>query len=89
MKPRPHTGFQSWVAGYLACCAAGTSDLAIGVTTIGPDAIDLADSLDNIERDLILAALEHADGNQAWAAQLLGLKRTTLVEKLRKRKLLA
>ena len=38
----------------------------------------------NIELDLIRAALTQAGGVVAHAAPLLGLRRTTLVEKLRK-----
>ena len=37
-----------------------------------------------IEVELIRAALQQADGVVAHAAPLLGLRRTTLVEKLRK-----
>jgi sigma-54 specific flagellar transcriptional regulator A len=37
-----------------------------------------------LEQRLIVRALEEADGTVARAARLLGLRRTTLVEKLRK-----
>ena len=46
--------------------------------------IDLKEHLANVETSLIRAALDRADGVVARAAQLLGLRRTTLVEKLRK-----
>jgi sigma-54 specific flagellar transcriptional regulator A len=50
-----------------------------------PDAgIDLRAHLDTIERQLILHALERSGGTVAQAARLLALRRTTLVEKLRK-----
>jgi len=46
--------------------------------------MDLRAYLENLERSLISKALEAADGTVAQAARLLGLRRTTLVEKLRK-----
>jgi len=46
--------------------------------------IDLRGHIAGIELDLIRVALAQADGVVAHAAQLLGLRRTTLVEKLRK-----
>jgi DNA-binding NtrC family response regulator len=50
-----------------------------------PDAgIDLPSLVGRIERDLIQRALARTSGNRADAARLLGLKRTTLVEKLRR-----
>ena len=45
---------------------------------------DLRAYLENLERRLITQALESAGGTVAQAARLLGLRRTTLVEKLRK-----
>ncbi len=44
----------------------------------------LADSMDELERSLILAALEDAQGNKLEAARSLGLSRTNLYAKLRK-----
>ena len=46
--------------------------------------IDLRAYLENLERRLIGQALTSAGGTVAHAARLLGLRRTTLVEKLRK-----
>jgi len=46
--------------------------------------MDLRAYLENLERRLICQALESAHGTVAQAARLLGLRRTTLVEKLRK-----
>ncbi|MEK6797317.1 MAG: sigma-54 dependent transcriptional regulator [Spirochaetota bacterium] len=40
--------------------------------------------LENFERMLIHGALEKHDGNQSAAARLLGIKRTTLVQKMKK-----
>jgi len=48
------------------------------------DGIDLRDHMAQIELRLIREALERTEGVVAHAAQLLGLRRTTLVEKLRK-----
>ncbi|MGA3156170.1 MAG: sigma-54 dependent transcriptional regulator [Steroidobacteraceae bacterium] len=46
--------------------------------------MDLRNHLETLERRLITSALEAAEGTVAQAARLLGLRRTTLVEKLRK-----
>ena len=51
--------------------------------------MDLRAFLENLERRLIGQALESAHGTVAQAARLLGLRRTTLVEKLRKYGLVA
>jgi sigma-54 dependent transcriptional regulator, flagellar regulatory protein len=51
--------------------------------------IDLKDHLSAIEIGLIRKALEEADGTVAEAARLLKIRRTTLVEKLRKYRLSA
>ncbi|MGB6308018.1 MAG: sigma-54 dependent transcriptional regulator [Steroidobacteraceae bacterium] len=51
--------------------------------------MDLKDHLSTIEIGLIRKALEEADGTVAEAARLLGMRRTTLVEKLRKYRLSA
>ena len=46
--------------------------------------LDLQEYVSNIERELIHQSLERAAGNKGRAAQLLNLKRTTLVEKLKR-----
>jgi two-component system response regulator PilR (NtrC family) len=48
------------------------------------EGVDLASYLASIERDLINRALERTYGNRNKAAALLHLKRTTLVEKLKR-----
>jgi sigma-54 specific flagellar transcriptional regulator A len=48
------------------------------------DGLDLREHMARIELQLIREALERSQGVVAHAAQLLGLRRTTLVEKLRK-----
>jgi two-component system, NtrC family, response regulator AtoC len=50
-----------------------------------PDAgVNLPDLVEQIERDLIQRALSRTGGNKAAAASLLNLKRTTLVEKMKR-----
>lgn len=48
------------------------------------EGLALKDTLERLERDLIREALTRCQGNRARAASLLGLNRTTLVEKLRR-----
>jgi two-component system response regulator PilR (NtrC family) len=55
-----------------------------GFVTLPEDGFDLDKHLAGIERDLIDQSLERAGGNKRKAAQILGLKRTTLVEKLKR-----
>jgi sigma-54 specific flagellar transcriptional regulator A len=45
---------------------------------------DLRNYLESLEQRLIVRAMRAAGGTVAQAARLLGLRRTTLVEKLRK-----
>jgi DNA-binding NtrC family response regulator len=47
--------------------------------------VDLPGMVDQIERDLIARALSRTGGNKAAAAALLKIKRTTLVEKLKRK----
>ena len=49
-----------------------------------PEGFDLRTYLETLEQQLIVRALDEANGTVAHAARLLGLRRTTLVEKLRK-----
>lgn len=49
--------------------------------------VDLNDALAKVEMRLTLDALKRSGGNKAKAAELLGLKRTTLVERLKKLKI--
>jgi transcriptional regulator with PAS, ATPase and Fis domain len=46
--------------------------------------LDLAEYVGRIERDLIQLSLDRTGGNKGQAAKLLNLKRTTLVEKLKR-----
>ena len=60
----------------------GSSELGL---RLPPGGIDLRDALQRLEDSLIHQALVHTGGNRNQAARILGLNRTTLVEKLRKR----
>ena len=55
-----------------------------GTTALPEAGIDLRAHLLSIERALVQQALDRANGTVAHAARLLSLRRTTLVEKLRK-----
>jgi DNA-binding NtrC family response regulator len=52
--------------------------------TLPEDGLDLDMFIADIERDLIQRSLERTGGNKGQAARLLNLKRTTLVEKLKR-----
>src|SRR5262245_55878307 len=52
--------------------------------TLPEDGLDLDAFIADIERDLIQRSLESTGGNKGRAARLLNLKRTTLVEKLKR-----
>ncbi|MGA8096304.1 MAG: helix-turn-helix domain-containing protein, partial [Steroidobacteraceae bacterium] len=54
------------------------------LTSLPEAGIDLRAHLLAIERALVQQALDRANGTVAHAARLLNLRRTTLVEKLRK-----
>ena len=53
-------------------------------TQFPPRGMDLRQHLSSIEQELIRGAMHEADGTVAQAARLLNLRRTTLVEKLRR-----
>ena len=50
--------------------------------------VDLKQVIEKIETDLILQALEKTGGVKDKAAKLLKMKRTTLIEKLKRKKLM-
>jgi sigma-54 specific flagellar transcriptional regulator A len=64
-------------------------DFANDVTVLPEQGLDLRSHLFEIERTLIQQALARTGGTVAHAARLLNLRRTTLVEKLRKFEMLA
>ncbi len=49
------------------------------------DGVELTKILEEMERDYILKAIEQSGGVKSKAAELLGLNRTTLIEKMRKK----
>jgi len=61
----------------------------VNETRLPPGGLDLKEHLSTIEIGLIRKALAEADGTVAEAARLLRMRRTTLVEKLRKYRLTA
>jgi len=48
------------------------------------DGLDLERFIASLERDLIQRSLDRTGGNKGKAAKLLNLKRTTLVEKIKR-----
>ncbi len=72
--------------GTIAAAPAGPPAAGVPATlTCLPEAgLDLRAHLLSIERALVQQALDRANGTVAHAARLLSLRRTTLVEKLRK-----
>lgn len=71
----------------MSCAAIGASEgvsLEEKAMLLPGEGLDLRDHLARIEIDLIRQALQVSDGIVAQAAKLLQVKRTTLVEKLRK-----
>jgi DNA-binding NtrC family response regulator len=54
---------------------------------LGQDGINLKETLDCLENRLIVDALQRAGGVKNKAAKLLGLNRTTLIEKMKKKQI--
>ena len=68
-----------------AAAPAAVATVTPPVFAEGSDpSLDLRSALEGLERKMIHEALARAQGNRTEAAALLGLNRTTLVEKLRK-----
>ncbi len=61
-----------------------TENKAKATLDLPEEGLDLSEVIAQIERDLIDRALSRTDHNKGAAARLLGLKRTTLVEKLKR-----
>ena len=59
--------------------------VAAEIPSLAETGLDLEQTLEQTERRLIDEALRRSDGNKAQAARLLGINRTTLVEKLKRR----
>ena len=71
-------------AGAVAPASAPQPAASATLNTLPEAGLDLRSHLLSIERTLVQQALERANGTVAHAARLLNLRRTTLVEKLRK-----
>jgi len=62
------------------------SEKKIPAPTLGEDGMDLNAAVEEFENRMIDEALRRTNGNKQAAARLLGLKRTTLVAKLRRKR---
>ena len=58
---------------------------SVDAPTLPPTGLSFPAVVDRFETDLILQALEHTQWNKNQAAKLLGLNRTTLLEKIKKK----
>jgi len=58
--------------------------ISADITTIGDAGVEFDQLVSNFERNLIRLALEKSGGNKRLAADLLHIKRTTLIEKLKR-----
>ncbi|MBC8413822.1 sigma-54-dependent Fis family transcriptional regulator, partial [bacterium] len=65
----------------------GADQISLKAQRLSNDGIDLNAMLDQIENEMIIQALELSNGVKSKAAGLLGLNRTTLIEKLKKKAL--
>jgi DNA-binding NtrC family response regulator len=63
----------------------GRSAPALAAPSIPDSGLDFRAVVDHFESELIRQALEQTQGNKNRAAQLLGLNRTTLLEKIKKK----
>ena len=68
-----------------ASLRADVVELGVGTLDLPPFGVDLRLLLTRLEERLIGQALQRTGGNKNRAAELLGMNRTTLVEKLRRR----
>ncbi|MDO3382600.1 sigma-54 dependent transcriptional regulator [Gilvimarinus algae] len=76
---------ESFVVGGSTSEASGTAVVSMNDTPLLPEqGIDLREYLTRLERDLIQQALNDCGGVVARAADKLAIRRTTLVEKMRK-----
>jgi DNA-binding NtrC family response regulator len=67
----------------------GSEQPFFGTVQLPVDGINLKEALQRFEDSMIKQALTSTNGNKNQAAKILGLNRTTLVEKLRKRSVAA
>ena len=81
-EPNPSDGFDDSFSGVERIIS-----LAQGANTLPEKGLHLKEHLMGIERDLIQQALMRSDSNVSKTARLLGLQRTTLIEKINKHNL--
>lgn len=65
----------------------GSMTMPADFGTLPPEGLNLIEFIENLENSLITQALQRTDNNRNQAARLLGMNRTTLVERIKKRKL--
>jgi DNA-binding NtrC family response regulator len=69
---------------YAILTAASPAPKRNSTMEFGERGVNLNEMVSTMERDLIMNALERTGGVKSRAAQLLGLNRTTLLEKMKK-----
>ena len=72
-------------AAQVQSASAAIESAPAEIPSIAETGLDVEQTLEQTEWRLIDEALRRADGNKAQAARLLGINRTTLVEKLKRR----
>lgn len=83
MEPH-HRGMDNGAETERAASISDTSTFCPSGFEISDSGIDLNEAVSTMERNLIQKALEKTGGVRSRAAQLLGLNRTTLLEKMKK-----
>jgi sigma-54 specific flagellar transcriptional regulator A len=84
VNPTAVNAFDGGLSAQESLCLLEGAEASRVTVQLPEPGIDLRAHLIAIERSLIEQALQRADGTVAQAARLLGLRRTTLVEKMRK-----
>ena len=97
LKPRDETVRREDLPPHIARCyvpqpfaqgapvAVGADRLGVGAfANVASERLGINEMLAQVETQLTLDALHKANGNKKKAAEILGLKRTTLVERLKK-----
>ena len=82
--PAPDAEPQASVASLSTGDAAASSESGAFAQVLPDDGINLKDMLADLEINMIRQALDKVGGVTARAAELLGMRRTTLVEKMKK-----
>lgn len=72
------------LADMFACEPTVAVDDMVSMSGLPPEGLNLKEMLADLEVDMIRQALEAQTGVVARAADMLGMRRTTLVEKMRK-----